>query len=287
MKNLIVNADDLGADESRNEGIFEAIDAGVVTSVSILANGTAVDSALRGIRSRRDCDVSYGIHINLSEGVPRSRGLRLLTGSEVRFMGKAAAHALFLPRGDYNLETEILNEMTAQIETLNRAGVGIRHLDGHQHVHVFPAVAPVAAALARAYRIPWIRMPSEALHADGNGGIPGELLIEAQRFAVLAETARQIFAKQELKTTDHFRGLYLKNRLDVGRLEKLVRGLPTGLTELMVHPGRDPGDVPTGPFAPFSTEARELELVALTDPRFRRVLEETGVTLTPFPHAEE
>jgi predicted glycoside hydrolase/deacetylase ChbG (UPF0249 family) len=28
MKQLIVNADDLGADEARNRGIFEAIEAG-------------------------------------------------------------------------------------------------------------------------------------------------------------------------------------------------------------------------------------------------------------------
>jgi D-alanine-D-alanine ligase-like ATP-grasp enzyme len=39
MRRLIVNADDLGADEARNEGIFEAIRAGVVTSASILPNG--------------------------------------------------------------------------------------------------------------------------------------------------------------------------------------------------------------------------------------------------------
>ncbi len=39
MRRLIINADDLGADHARNEGIFEAIEAGVVTAASILANG--------------------------------------------------------------------------------------------------------------------------------------------------------------------------------------------------------------------------------------------------------
>jgi predicted glycoside hydrolase/deacetylase ChbG (UPF0249 family) len=35
MKRLIVNADDVGADKARNEGIFAAIEAGIITSVSI------------------------------------------------------------------------------------------------------------------------------------------------------------------------------------------------------------------------------------------------------------
>jgi len=42
MKRLIVNADDLAADEARNAGIFEAIAQGRVTSVSLLPNGPAV-----------------------------------------------------------------------------------------------------------------------------------------------------------------------------------------------------------------------------------------------------
>ena len=51
MRRLIINADDLGADEARNEGIFEAIEAGVVTSASLLPNGPALGHALERIRS--------------------------------------------------------------------------------------------------------------------------------------------------------------------------------------------------------------------------------------------
>ena len=60
MKRLIVNADDLGADEARNRGIFEAIDAEVLTSVSLLVNGPGVEEPQknRNLDSRRispDC----------------------------------------------------------------------------------------------------------------------------------------------------------------------------------------------------------------------------------------
>jgi len=90
MKQLIVNADDLGADEARNAGIFEAIEAGVVTSASILPNGPALEDALRRIRS--SCrPISLGVHINLSEGRPLSGPLPLLTGGDEHFLGKARA----------------------------------------------------------------------------------------------------------------------------------------------------------------------------------------------------
>ena len=42
MKQLIINADDFGADEARNAGIIEAIQKGVATSASLLANGPAL-----------------------------------------------------------------------------------------------------------------------------------------------------------------------------------------------------------------------------------------------------
>ena len=68
MKRLIVNADDLGADEARNRGIFEAIDAGVVTSVSLLANGPSFEDAARRIRN---LDPTYLLDcISTCPGVP-------------------------------------------------------------------------------------------------------------------------------------------------------------------------------------------------------------------------
>jgi hypothetical protein len=98
MRQLIVNADDLGADEARNAGIFEAIRGGSVTSVSILANGPALEDALQEIRSLREKKISWGIHLNLSEGTPRLAGLRRLTGPEGCFLGKARPALLSDPR---------------------------------------------------------------------------------------------------------------------------------------------------------------------------------------------
>ena len=103
MKRLIVNADDLGAGEARNAGIFDAIEAGSVTSVSILPNGPALEDALRGIRALRQKNISVGVHFNISEGRPIESAAALPPGPRRMFSGKGA-HAKPAP-GSRELRT--------------------------------------------------------------------------------------------------------------------------------------------------------------------------------------
>jgi predicted glycoside hydrolase/deacetylase ChbG (UPF0249 family) len=278
MKRLIVNADDLGADEGRNEGIFEAIRAGVVTSASILPNGPALDHALEGIRSGGFEEVSFGIHLNLTEGRPLAEGLSCLTGPDGNFLGKAAAHRLLLKTGDMPLQAELAREAALQIERLLDAGISITHIDGHQHVHVFPSALPAVAETARGHGIRRMRIPDETV-PSGDETVPADLLEEARRFGSLGREARKILAGTGIVSSDHFRGLLLKGRLSVETLLAELGQLPCGLTELMVHPGRVPAE---DPFSAFSSPERERELDALLDPRFRLALDRAGVVLVSF-----
>ena len=277
MRRLIVNADDLGADEARNEGIFEAIRAGVVTSASILPNGPALGHALEGIRSLGLSKVSCAAHLNLSEGKPLSGGLSRLAGPDGNFLGKAAAHRLLMTAGDAALAGEIAQECGLQIRRLLDAGIDVTHVDGHQHVHVFPAAIRAVTETAKGLSVRRMRIPDEAfpsgaeLQADG--------MEEARRFAALGREARKRIAATGIATSDHFRGLLLKGRLDLEGLLELIGALPDGTTELMVHPGRVPAKAP---FSAFSSTDRERELEALLAPRFRLALESAGVILISF-----
>jgi chitin disaccharide deacetylase len=286
MKKLIINADDLGADEARNAGIFEAIEAGIVTSASLLANGPALDGALLRIRSLGYRGVSLGIHLNLSEGKPLSPNLGILTGEDGCFLKKAHAHELLLRTGDSELEREIAQEMAAQIEFLLNAGIGIDHFDGHQHVHVFPAAFPAAVRMFSKYRIPWMRIPQEPSLLTETDAVPDGLMKEARFFNRIAEWARSRFKEIEIPTPNHFRGLYLKGRLSLPVLLSLLRQLQPGLTELMVHPGR-PSDPASGPFSAFSTMDRQEELETLLDRSLRETLKNLEISLTPFPEEME
>jgi chitin disaccharide deacetylase len=282
MKQLVVNADDLGADEDRNAGIFDAIEAGSVTSVSILPNGPALEHALRGIRTLNLNRVSLGIHLNLSEGRPMEPGLRRICGPDGLFWGKSGAQQLLLHRGDAELEREICREASAQMMRIRDAGVAVDHLDGHQHVHVFPAVVHAAAEAAIVHRIPWVRIPEEATPTFPLKAVDSMEMEEATFFSWHASGARAIYRDAGMRATEGFRGLYLKGKLPADHWTEFMESLPPGITELMVHPGRFRNGI-AGPFADFSTADRERELVDLTDGRFLDALLKAGVHLTRFP----
>jgi len=281
MKRLIVNADDLGADEGRNEGIFEAIRAGVVTSASILPNGPALWHALQGIRDGGFEKVSFGVHLNLTEGRPLSHDVELLTGPDGDFPGKAAGHRLLMRTGDGALEAAVAGEADRQITALLEAGITLSQIDGHQHIHVFPAVIGPVLDVARRHGIRCMRIPDEPVPGI-DAGIPGNLLEEARSFVAFGKAARGRLEGSGLRATDHFRGLLLKGRLSVETLLAALEQLPDGLTELMVHPGRVAAGSTAGPFAGFSTADREREIDALLDPSIRRALKQSGIVLTNY-----
>src|ERR1700691_3545556 len=70
MKRLIVNADDFGLAESVNDGIIAANDFGILTSASLLANGSAFAHAIAS--SLHFPGLSLRVHLNLSSGAPAS-----------------------------------------------------------------------------------------------------------------------------------------------------------------------------------------------------------------------
>jgi predicted glycoside hydrolase/deacetylase ChbG (UPF0249 family) len=283
VKRLIINADDLGADEARNAGIFEAIQVGTVTSVSILPNGPALQDALSRIHSESFKNISWGVHLNLSEGKPVSTGNSLLLGPNRIFLGKAPLQRLLMRKGDRDLENEIAHEIDAQISLLKASGISLRHLDGHQHVHVFPSVLKAMLKAALNHHIPWIRVPYEPELTSSDLTFPSSLYEEARFFSRLGKNARSIILASGLHATDHFRGLYLKGRLTLERLESELQYLPDGLTELMVHPGRNIENPPETPFSKFSTLERKKELETLLNEKLDIIFKKMGIFLTPFP----
>jgi chitin disaccharide deacetylase len=284
MKRLIVNADDLGAGEARNAGIFDAIEAGSVTSVSILPNGPALEDALRGIRALRLKSVSFGVHLNISEGKPIACASRCILGPDGCFQGKRRVQSLLLCRENSELEKEIRKEISAQITLIQDAGIQVNHLDGHQHVHILPAVVHAAAEAANAHGISWVRIPEEPCPDFGEPS--SRVMEEACFFSQHSSAARAFYDAMGIHATDHFRGLFLKGELPAETWTDFLESIPSGLTELMVHPGRA-DSAASGPFAGFSTAAREKELTALIDGRFFSALLKTGVSLIPYPDIKD
>ena len=65
MKQLIVNADDLGLTTAVNRGILRAFQDGIVTSASLLVTGSAFEDAVALARLNPELEV--GLHLALVE----------------------------------------------------------------------------------------------------------------------------------------------------------------------------------------------------------------------------
>ncbi len=148
---IIVNADDLGINVEVNEAIFRAMEDGVITSATILSNGSAVIPAARRLHRFPKC--SFGVHLNLTEFQPLDAesptALSNILNEHNCFNGNAIREV----RISAPMLSAIYREWCAQIDNLIQLGVQPSHFDAHHHVHTIPQMLPVLAALRRRYRI--------------------------------------------------------------------------------------------------------------------------------------
>jgi len=278
-KILIVNADDLGADTGRNEGILEAVRRGVVTAVGLLPNAPGSLEAIEYLKALEPGTVSLGLHLNLSEGRPLCPNLERLVGQDGLFLGKNKVFGLFMKEPDEALKNEISREIEAQLEWINSFDLEVLHANGHNHVHLLPAVLPIFLDRVKRYGIKWTRLPLEkgpASTKDPSMEFPR--LVER-----LASKARKIVKRYGLRVAESFFGLYWMGRISVEILEELVKRLNHGIAELMVHPGRSMEGKVGEAFSPFSNKDREQELEALINPKFMELLEKGKIELTGYP----
>ena len=151
---LIVNADDLGYSAARDKRIVDCCVRGVVTSASLLVNGSSARSAVHLLTSLAP-HASLGLHLNLTEGIPvlhpsKVSSLLELSDSQAppRFLGKTGFRAA-IDAGRI-VESEVLEEARAQLELFFKyRGSAPSHIDGHQHIQSLAIVATAIATIIR------------------------------------------------------------------------------------------------------------------------------------------
>jgi len=243
MKQLIVNADDFGLTPGVNEGILDTHKEGIVTSASLMANGSAFDAAVS--ISHRTPELGIGVHLNLTTGEPVSPplGIRSLVDGNGRlhFSVGRLLRALALRRVDLR---HVESELRAQITKVVNAGILPTHLDGHKHMHLLPGVSDIVIRLAQEFSIRGIRCPRE-IAPD----LPALLRGRHSRSAVIkqylvgravssfAGSFKKKLRKAGLLTTDHFYGLTETGFLHTRSVLGILGALPEGVSELMCHPG--------------------------------------------------
>ncbi|HYL86060.1 MAG TPA: ChbG/HpnK family deacetylase [Candidatus Angelobacter sp.] len=287
MRNLIVNADDLGWTEGVNRGIVEAFHHGIVTSASLLANGAAFAGGVKAARSAPGLGV--GVHLNLSDGPPVAdrEALMSLLNDEGEFAG--GPESLLLKRARRGLVLrEVEEEWDAQIQRVRDAGIEPTHVDGHKHVHMLPGLFEIALRLAKKHGIGAIRVSLEesslraalSSGAKHRAGVVMRQGVQARGLKLLARDAREQAERAGIATADYFCGIAQTGELTREGVVKLLKILPEGTTELMCHPGY--ADEALGKSATRLQGSRQSELEILTNTEIRNLVASQGIRLIDY-----
>lgn len=218
---VIINADDCGYSSHVNEAIEAAIVAGKITSTTMMANmGDPVEGGVE-LYKKYHGRVSFGCHMNLTEGSPMLKSDELLekgfykeVDGKVVFNGKQFFHKP-LSRA---MRSNIKKELSAQIELLLDNGVKLSHLDSHHHIHTSVTLMGVVADLVKKYHIKKMRRMYNF--------VPTSLSFYARQLLALSERVMV----GGLMMTDYF-----CSYSDYMKKPTLKRNI--GVIELECHPG--------------------------------------------------
>jgi predicted glycoside hydrolase/deacetylase ChbG (UPF0249 family) len=238
---LIINADDLGISAEVNRGIFIAHEKGVVTDASLLIKGPYVHLAMEMIKKRPSFPV--GIHIDLDPLLGwKSPGIERLPRQKLLAMMKEA-----------DFVAKIKKEIDQQVTVFLEEGLIPSHVDTHHHVHGFPQIFELLVDAVVKHGIKAIRFSKKGYTLLGREDIP--IAPEHARWMEDTLCEKKIFHPHHL--IDPLFPFSLKE-------------IPTGVSELMVHPSIG-GD-----------QWRQRDFEMLMDPLFLRTVQDEGIQLISF-----
>jgi hypothetical protein len=266
-------ADDYGISPGVNRAIRDLIELQRINATSVMMVGpTAGRSDAEALEAAvsRNPNCSIGLHVTLTAPFhPLTLHYRPLEGGLFPPLSKMLRASLSL-----RLEPEmILDEVTAQIAAFaERFGRAPDHVDGHQHVQIFPQVrGAFLAAVKNAAPGAWVRQCGRRQPLARRLGAPKALLLD-----VLSTGFRRHAARAGIHFNPAFAGAYDFTKPDFAALmQTFLDGSPDGGL-IMCHPGFV--DETLTALDPL-TDQREREYAFLSSDGFRDMLAANRVTL--------
>ncbi|MCM3876200.1 MAG: ChbG/HpnK family deacetylase [Thermoanaerobaculia bacterium] len=240
MTRVVLNADDFGLAPAHTRRVAALRAKGLLTDVSLLTNGTSFDEAALGLRGAGHFET--GVHLCITGGerpVSAPRDIpSLLSGPSFRAHWPAVLLALTAGR---IRRAEVEREWEAQIARAEGAGLRVTHLDSHQNLHLHPFLFPVAVALARRFRVPFVRAP-RGDDPPGRPDAPPLSRLRARLLALLGGRGRRLLDAAGLPEPPRVLGLAEAGHMTAARFQSAVAELPEGDYEFALHAG-DEDDV--------------------------------------------
>jgi hopanoid biosynthesis associated protein HpnK len=211
---------------------------GILTAASLMVAATAAADAIA--RARRLPGLRIGLHLVLVEGTPALPPEQVpdLVDATGRLRTDLARLGLDICARP-SVRAQLSAEIEAQFRAYQATGLALDHVNAHKHYHLHPAVADEIIAIGRRFGMRALRVPREpaAVLAEVEPGAGRSLWRFVPLTGLLAGRAR----RAGLRSTDCVFGLAWSGAISTARLDGLLRRLPTGSTEIYLHPATRDG----------------------------------------------
>ncbi len=267
-RRLIVNADDFGRSSSINHAVVRAHQEGILTSASLMVNGSACDEAVA--LARANPRLGVGLHLSLVCGRSALKPTEIpgLVDDKYNFSERAAWSGCryFFQRG---LRHQLRHELEAQFQKFRLTGLVLDHVNGHLNLHLHPTIFSLLRHHHEKWGIRRFRLTRDPfwLNAHLMAGHWGDRLTHALIFNLLSGRARPALDRRGIRHTGAVFGLLQNGRVSEEYVLKLLPRLPAGDSELYSHP---------------SLDEFKHELDALVSPRVQAQVVQSGIELIRY-----
>lgn len=262
-KLLILHADDLGVAHSVDAASFDALEKGTISSASVMVPTPWIAEVAAWARAHPDADL--GLHLTITSewetyrwgSVAPANGVPSLidsAGTFPRDVKPVAAAAKPL---------EVERELRAQIDRAVALGIRPTHLDSHMGaLFSTPELTATYVKVARDYRLPFLALRGDPRAAHQPLLSRNDVLIDAV-----------IVAGPEIA-----RGQWLAFYL------KAIADLKPGLTEIIVHLGRDDSELQavTVDHELYGSAWRQQDYDVVRSAEFRQALKDNHIVLVTW-----
>jgi len=267
-KLLIIHADDLAVAHSVDVATFDALDKGAVSSASVMVPTPWITEVAAYAKAHPNADI--GLHLTLTSEWDTYRWGSVEAPDKVPSLLDSAGT---FPKDEKVVAAtakplEVEREIRAQIERALALGIRPTHLDSHMgSLFTTPELMATYVKVAREYHLPFL-----ALRGDPRSPPQASL---SDKDVVLDAV---IIAGPEVPR-DKWKEFYLK----------AIADLKPGLTEMIVHLGRDDSELQavTVNHEPYGSAWRQRDYEVMTSPEFRKALHDNHVILVTWKELQK
>jgi predicted glycoside hydrolase/deacetylase ChbG (UPF0249 family) len=267
-KLLIIHADDLAVAHSVDVATFDALEKGAISSASVMVPSPWITEVAAYAKAHPNADL--GLHLTLTSEWDTYRWGSVEPADKVPSLLDSAGT---FPRDEKVVAAtakplEVEREIRAQMSRALALGIRPTHIDSHMGaLFTTPELIATYVKVARDYRLPFLALRGDPRAAPQPPLSTQDVLLDAV-----------IIAGPEIPR-DQWKAFYLKSIAD----------LKPGLTEIIVHLGRDDSELQavTVNHEPYGSAWRQRDYDVVTSPEFKKALQDNHVILVTWKELQK